>query len=148
MLAAFQDALRVDVGVCAAAVADWRVKATASQKLKKEGGSLPALELAENPDILATLSRAGRNRPALVVGFAAETEKLEEHARAKLERKNCDLLVANLVGKAARGGGFDATENEGLLLKAGGETSPLPRESKRAMAGRILDAVAALLPHR
>ena len=97
MLAACQDALPVDVAVCAAAVADWRVKAMASQKLKKEGGSLPALELAENPDILSTLSRAGRNRPTLVVGFAAETEKVVAHARAKLARKGCDWIVANDV---------------------------------------------------
>src|SRR3546814_3216522 len=85
------------MAVCAAAVADWRGAVEAGQKLKKEGGGLPTLALAENPDILATLSRREGDRPALVIGFAAETEKVVEHAAAKRARKGCDWIVANDV---------------------------------------------------
>ena len=139
MLAACQDALPVDVAVCAAAVADWRVKAMASQKLKKEGGSLPALELAENPDILATLSRAGRNRPTLVVGFAAETEKVVAHARAKLARKGCDWIVANDVSPSS--GTFGGTNNTVHLLR-GDILEDWPPLSKEEVAQRLAMAIA------
>jgi phosphopantothenoylcysteine decarboxylase/phosphopantothenate--cysteine ligase len=139
MLAACQDALPVDVAVCAAAVADWRVKAMASQKLKKEGGSLPALELAENPDILSTLSRAGRNRPTLVVGFAAETEKVVAHARAKLARKGCDWIVANDVSPSS--GTFGGTNNTVHLLR-GDTLEDWPPLSKEEVAQRLAMAIA------
>jgi phosphopantothenoylcysteine decarboxylase/phosphopantothenate--cysteine ligase len=139
MLAACQDALPVDVAICAAAVADWRVKAMASQKLKKEGGSLPALELAENPDILATLSRAGRNRPTLVVGFAAETEKVVAHARAKLARKGCDWIVANDVSPSS--GTFGGTNNTVHLLR-GDTLEDWPPLSKEEVAQRLAMAIA------
>src|SRR3546814_8816563 len=79
MLAACEEALPRDVAVCAAAVADWRVRKEARQKMKKNDGGPPTLALAENPDILKTLAAAGNRRPALVVGFAAETERSEEH---------------------------------------------------------------------
>ena len=97
MLAACQASLPVDIAVCAAAVADWRVAGQAEQKLKKDAGGLPALTLAENPDILATLSKAGNTRPALVVGFAAETENVIDNAVAKRSRKGCDWILANDV---------------------------------------------------
>jgi phosphopantothenoylcysteine decarboxylase/phosphopantothenate--cysteine ligase len=139
MLAACQDALPVDVAVCAAAVADWRVKAMASQKLKKEGGSLPALELAENPDILSTLSRAGRNRPTLVVGFAAETEKVVAHARAKLARKGCDWIIANDVSPSS--GTFGGTNNTVHLLR-GDTLEDWPPLSKEEVAQRLAMAIA------
>jgi phosphopantothenoylcysteine decarboxylase / phosphopantothenate---cysteine ligase len=139
MLAACQDALPVDVAVCAAAVADWRVKAMASQKLKKEGGSLPALELTENPDILSTLSRAGRNRPTLVVGFAAETEKVVAHARAKLARKGCDWIVANDVSPSS--GTFGGTNNTVHLLR-GDTLEDWPPLSKEEVAQRLAMAIA------
>ena len=131
---------QADVMILAAAVADYRPASAAAQKIKKSESS-QALELEPTQDILAECGR--RKGARILVGFAAETENLEQNARGKLERKNCDLLVANLVGQA--GTGFDSADNEGLLLKAGAETEPLPRESKRAMAGRILDAVAARL---
>ncbi len=99
MLAACQASLPVDVAVCAAAVADWRVRNVADHKLKKDQGEMPVLELVENPDILATLSKAGPYRPRLVVGFAAETQRIIEHAQAKLARKACDWIVANDVGQ-------------------------------------------------
>ena len=83
MLAATEATLPVDVAVMAAAVSDWRVEAVASQKLKKNGKGPPALRLTENPDILATVARRGNDRPALVVGFAAETENVVANAKAK-----------------------------------------------------------------
>lgn len=139
MLAACQDALPVDVAVCAAAVADWRVRAMSSQKLKKEGGQLPALELAENPDILATLSRPGRMRPGLVVGFAAETEKVVAHARAKLARKGCDWIVANDVSPSS--GTFGGTSNTVHLLR-GDTLEDWPPLSKEEVAQRLAAAIA------
>jgi phosphopantothenoylcysteine decarboxylase/phosphopantothenate--cysteine ligase len=138
MLAACQDALPVDVAVCAAAVADWRVKSMASQKLKKEGGSLPALELAENPDILATLSRSARLRPTLVIGFAAETEKVVAHARAKLARKGCDWIVANDVSPSS--GTFGGTNNTVHLLR-GDTLEDWPPLSKEEVAQRLAMAI-------
>ena len=134
-----------DIAVLAAAVADFRPSAVSEQKIKKNGAGV-TVELEANPDILADLGAAKGSR--VVVGFAAETENLEANARAKLGRKGCDFLVANLVGDAAGGTGFDSEDNQGLLLSADGETVELPRESKRAMAGRILDAVTAALPAR
>src|SRR5205085_2973585 len=89
--------LPVDVAVCAAAVADWRVDAVANAKLKKQEGRIPSLALVENPDVLAVLARHSRKRPRLVIGFAAETENLITHARATLARKGCDWIVANDV---------------------------------------------------
>src|SRR5579859_3516035 len=97
MLSACEAALPADIAVCAAAVADWRVADMAEQKLKKEGGGPPVLSLVENPDILATLSKPGPQRPKLVVGFAAETEHVVEHAKAKRLRKGCDWILANDV---------------------------------------------------
>jgi phosphopantothenoylcysteine decarboxylase/phosphopantothenate--cysteine ligase len=103
MAAACQAALPVDVAVCAAAVSDWRPAAEAGQKLKKNGDEAPAprIELVENPDILAGLSEPGNRRPALVTGFAAETENIVEHARAKRARKGCDWILANDVSQGA-----------------------------------------------
>jgi phosphopantothenoylcysteine decarboxylase / phosphopantothenate---cysteine ligase len=97
MLAQVEASLPVEVAIFAAAVADWRVANAGEQKLKKTAGGLPSLSFAENPDILATISRLTTDRPALVIGFAAETEHLIDNARAKLERKGCDWLVANDV---------------------------------------------------
>ncbi len=97
MLAAVEQSLPADVGVFAAAVADWRVELEADQKLKKTGGGPPDLPLVENPDILATVA-AGPKRPKLLIGFAAETEQVVAHAQAKLARKGCDWIVANDVG--------------------------------------------------
>ena len=91
----------------AAAVADWRVANASGHKMKKDGsGKAPALEFAENPDILATVSK-GANRPALVVGFAAETQDVVAHATAKRARKGCDWIVANDVSIAGTMGGDD-----------------------------------------
>ena len=97
MLAAVEAALPADIAIFAAAVADWRVVSEGAQKLKKDGGALPPLQLTENPDILATISRLAEHRPKLVIGFAAETEHLIDNAKAKIARKGCDWIVANDV---------------------------------------------------
>ncbi len=86
-----------DIAIFAAAVADWRVANVADEKIKKSGGDVPTLAMAENPDILKTIATLKDKRPRLVVGFAAETEKVIEHAKAKLAKKGCDLIVANDV---------------------------------------------------
>ncbi|HEY0331936.1 MAG TPA: bifunctional phosphopantothenoylcysteine decarboxylase/phosphopantothenate--cysteine ligase CoaBC [Rhodopseudomonas sp.] len=100
MLEAVDAALPVDVAIFAAAVADWRVVDQGAQKLKKGSAGTPPLQLVENPDILATVARRAEQRPALVIGFAAETENLLDNARAKLARKGCDWIVANDVSPA------------------------------------------------
>ncbi len=139
MLAACEDALPADIAVCAAAVADWRVANAADQKIKKEAGGPPALVMAENPDILKTLSQAGNKRPSLVVGFAAETENVIEHAASKRARKGCDWIVANDVSPAAGVFGGDANTVH-LISEAGVEN--WPRMSKADVARRLANRVA------
>ena len=144
MLAACQGALPADVAVCAAAVADWRVKGVADHKLKKESGEIPLLELVENPDILATLSRPGPHRPALVIGFAAETQRIVEHATAKLARKGCDWIVANDVGSGTNTFGGD--RNTVHILRAAVDGPPgvesWPELSKVSVGERLALAIA------
>jgi phosphopantothenoylcysteine decarboxylase/phosphopantothenate--cysteine ligase len=133
MFAAVQAALPADIAICAAAVGDWHAR-IAAQKIKKDGsGQPPVLNLSENPDILATLSQAGPQRPRLVVGFAAETEKLAEHASAKRARKNCDWIVANNVGGTGIMGG---DENEVLLITPDGSEN-WARMGKIALAQKL-----------
>ncbi len=141
MAAACQAALPVDVVVCAAAVSDWRPAAEAGQKLKKNGDEAPAprIELVENPDILAGLSEPGNRRPALVTGFAAETENIVEHARAKRARKGCDWILANDVSQGA--GTFGGAENTIHLVSAEGEEA-WPRMTKTAVAERLAARIA------
>ncbi len=100
MLHRVETALPVDIAIFAAAVADWRVANEGEQKLKKTSAGMPPLELVENPDILATISKLAEKRPSLVIGFAAETEHLIDNAKAKLARKGCDWIVANDVSPA------------------------------------------------
>lgn len=144
MLAACEAALPVDVAVCAAAVGDWRVVQASPQKMKKGPAGPPTLLLAENPDILATLARPGVRRPRLVVGFAAETIRVVEHAQAKRARKGCDWIVANDVSAAT--GTFGGASNTVHLISAGG-VEAWPAMSKQAvaerLAGRIADVLAA-----
>ena len=97
MLRRVEAALPADIAIFAAAVADWRVANEGEQKLKKTASGMPPLQLVENPDILATISKLRDTRPPLVIGFAAETEHLIDNAKAKLERKGCDWIVANDV---------------------------------------------------
>ena len=141
MLAACRAALPVDVAVCAAAVADWKVATANLQKLKKDG-DLPHLELAQNPDILANLSASGQERPTLVVGFAAETEKVIEHATAKRAKKSCDWILANDVAPAT--GTFGgATNRIHLIDDRGVETWPVM--TKTAVAAELAARIAAHL---
>src|SRR3984885_15367527 len=100
MLHGVEAALPVDIAIFAAAVADWRVAHEGEQKLKKTTAGMAPLQLVENPDILATIAKLPKLRPALVIGFAAETENLIENAKAKLARKGCDWIVANDVSPA------------------------------------------------
>jgi phosphopantothenoylcysteine decarboxylase/phosphopantothenate--cysteine ligase len=126
-----------DVVVMAAAVADYRPETAASQKIKKDEKPL-TLKLVRNDDILLAISE--RRKPEqTIVGFAAETEAVEEHARGKLERKKLDLIVANDVSRADAGFGVD--ENEATLLRADGKIRKLPLMTKRALADEILDEI-------
>jgi phosphopantothenoylcysteine decarboxylase/phosphopantothenate--cysteine ligase len=144
MLAACEAALPADVAICAAAVADWRVEA-APQKLKKQKGPPPALTLVENPDILATLSRAGNRRPRLVIGFAAETEKLIENAKAKRQKKGCDWILANDVSAAT--GTFGGDRNAIHLIDAAG-LEDWPILTKAAVAERLAERIAGTLARK
>jgi phosphopantothenoylcysteine decarboxylase / phosphopantothenate---cysteine ligase len=134
-----------DVIVMTAAVADFRPVLRAEAKIKKDGTVPPPIELAENPDILAALSRRRRDDgPAtqVIVGFAAETDPDPDAARAKLARKGCDLLVVNQVGN---GQGFGAGENEWLVLDSGGTVTGISRRSKDALAADVLTLVTGRL---
>jgi phosphopantothenoylcysteine decarboxylase / phosphopantothenate---cysteine ligase len=120
MLAACQAALPADVFIAVAAVADWRTKVASLQKLKLKGQSeAPRLELTENPDILATIAQDGRNRPKLVIGFAAETQHIDDFGQAKRLKKGCDWIVANDVSGDVMGGESNAVT---LITSNGHET--------------------------
>jgi len=149
MLAAVETALPADAAIMVAAVADWRTADAADQKLKKDGSGQPApLTLVENPDILATLGSHAK-RPALLVGFAAETQKIAEHGAAKLSRKKADWIVANDVsgppGSSVMGG---ETNRVHIISKDGVDSwEQLPKD---AVATRLIEKVAhalAALPH-
>lgn len=138
MAAAVDAALPADAAVMVAAVADWRVEAAAS-KIKKGAGGPPALNLTENPDILAGLSAHAR-RPKLVVGFAAETDDVIAHAQAKLAKKGCDLIVANDVSGDVMGG----ERNLVHLVSAGG-VETLPEGPKGDVARALAERIAGIL---
>jgi phosphopantothenoylcysteine decarboxylase/phosphopantothenate--cysteine ligase len=142
MLAEVSKGLPADVAIFAAAVADWRVKEPNASKIKKQPGGSPTLGLVENPDILATIGHRGEGRPRLVIGFAAETEQLIEHAKAKLARKGCDWIVANDVsaGSGVMGGDRNTVH---LVTKDGVES--WPPQSKEAVARALIARVAAVL---
>jgi phosphopantothenoylcysteine decarboxylase/phosphopantothenate--cysteine ligase len=126
----------------AAAVADFHLAKVPPQKMKKTAARL-SLELDPTPDILAELGRKKGDR--LLVGFAAETENLQQESRRKLEAKNCDMVVGNLVGGVnGEETGFDTDENEVLLAMRTGELVPVARASKRAVADRIFDEILKL----
>jgi phosphopantothenoylcysteine decarboxylase / phosphopantothenate---cysteine ligase len=122
-----------------AAVADYRRDNPPKQKVKKTAARL-SLELDPTPDILAEAGRRKGDR--LLVGFAAETENLVEEARRKLESKNCDMVVANLVSQ--EGTGFESDENEVVLVLRTGEIIPVKRAAKSAIAQRIFDEIIRL----
>jgi phosphopantothenoylcysteine decarboxylase / phosphopantothenate---cysteine ligase len=142
MLAAVQAALPADAAVFAAAVADWRVANAGGQKIKKGAGGLPALEFAENPDILATVAQMTTGRPRLVVGFAAETRDVVAEATAKRLRKGCDWIVANDVSAAT--GIMGGPENEVVLVTDSG-AEPWPRMAKSQVARQLAARIAQVL---
>jgi phosphopantothenoylcysteine decarboxylase/phosphopantothenate--cysteine ligase len=142
MLAAVEAALPADAAIFAAAVADFRPDAAPTQKIKKElGAPPPELRLALNPDILATVARHATARPRLVIGFAAETEKVVEHAQSKRLRKGCDWIVANDVSGDVMGGAENAVH---LVTDAGVEDWPrMPKEDvARRLAQRIAESLS------
>jgi phosphopantothenoylcysteine decarboxylase / phosphopantothenate---cysteine ligase len=140
MLAACKLNLTVDIAICAAAVADWKVATPATEKIKKEkSNKTPELIFAENPDILQTISK-GKIRPMLVIGFAAETEHVIENAKAKLERKSCDLIIANDVSE----GVFGSDKNI-VHLVSKSKVESWPQLSKSEVATRIIAHCAGLL---
>ena len=139
-------ALPADAAIFAAAVADWRVASAADEKMKKEGGALPALTLAENPDILAGIARRGEGRPRLVVGFAAETQNIVAYATAKRARKGADWIVANDVSARSgiEGGVMGGDRNAvHLITDAGAEA--WPAASKTEVAERLVARIAVFL---
>lgn len=140
--ATWQAAATADVVIGAAAPADFTPVERSAQKRKKADGA-PALALQPTPDILAEVGR--RKRPGqVVVAFAAETERLEEYAADKLQRKHADLIVANDVTRP--GAGFAADTNHAVLRFADGRREELPLQAKDSLAHRILDAIVTLLP--
>lgn len=139
MLAACDAALPADVAICAAAVADWRVAAHANQKIKKGVHSVPSLELVENPDILATLSKH-KQRPELMIGFAAETEMVLEHGRSKRVKKGCDWILANDVSPET--GVMGGDQNQVFLITEG-KVEDWPRMPKAQVAAELALRIAA-----
>jgi phosphopantothenoylcysteine decarboxylase/phosphopantothenate--cysteine ligase len=143
MAAAVDAALPADVAVMVAAVADWRAASCAAEKIKKRGSAPPALALTENPDILAGLARRA-DRPGLLIGFAAETELVLDHATEKRARKGADWIVANDVSGDVMGG---ANNTVHIVTAEGVESLPeLPKqEVARALVARIAQALGARL---
>ncbi|WP_341704448.1 bifunctional phosphopantothenoylcysteine decarboxylase/phosphopantothenate--cysteine ligase CoaBC [Ferrovibrio sp.] len=133
--------LPVDAVICAAAVADWRVAVEAGQKLKKDSDEPPVLRLAENPDILRAIATTdARRRPALVIGFAAETEKVVEYAGKKLRAKGCDWILANDVGEGT--GTFGGDSNTIHLVRRDQPDEHWPTMSKAEVAARLAARIA------
>src|SRR6266702_4106402 len=142
MLAAVTKALPADVAVFAAAVADWRPTKPHANKIKKGGGGAPKLALTENPDILATVAHDPSRRPRLVIGFAAETDHVIEHAKAKLACKGCDWILANDV--SAESGVMGGDRNTVHLVTAQGVES-WPPQSKEDVARGLVARIAETL---
>jgi phosphopantothenoylcysteine decarboxylase/phosphopantothenate--cysteine ligase len=142
MLAATEAAMPADIAVFAAAVADWRPASAPARKIKKDGGAPAPLPLLENPDILAAIAQRASGRPALVVGFAAETDDVVEHATRKLMRKGCDLIVANDVGVEGVMGGLRNTVH--LVTRDGVET--WPTLAKDEVARRLVERISRMAP--
>ena len=136
MLSACEAALPADVFIAVAAVADWRSENAGDKKIKKDKDGLPKLALVENPDILKTLSTA-KNRPRLVIGFAAETNDVIDHAKAKLARKGCDWIIANDVSGDVMGGDQNA-----MIIVRPDSVTEWPRQSKLDAAKALAQLIA------
>lgn len=144
MLAACEKALPADIAVFVAAVADWRAKKISRQKIKKTNDWQPSMELVENPDILKTIATRKKNRPPLVIGFAAETNNLMANAKAKLEKKGCDWILANEVGPTR---GFDSSRNDVVLL-TGKRRERWEGLTKTAIARKLARAIHTQLKEK
>ena len=139
MYDAVHSSLPADAAVFAAAVADWKIKKTEQQKLKKQTGNLPAFDLTENKDILASVAKLKKNRPKIVMGFAAETGNILENSKSKLMNKGCDFIVANDVslGTQIMGG----NENTAVIVSEN-NVETLPKMSKRALAKILVEKIS------
>src|SRR5690349_1325434 len=138
MLAAVEAALPADVAVFAAAVADWRTSANSREKIKKTGKQAPELALVENPDILSTIAHRKAGRPRLVIGFAAETEKVVEHAKQKLARKACDWILANDVSPAT---GIMGGDSNTIHLVTANSVEDWPPQTKTEVASKLVSRI-------
>ena len=146
MLEAVEQALPADVAVFAAAVADWRPRQASAGKIKKDGSGTPALELVENPDILATIAhRKSARRPRLVIGFAAETDNVVDHAKAKRKKKGCDWVLANDV---SLGTGVMGGDNNTVHLVNAAGVEAWPPQSKENVARMLVERIAAELRNK
>jgi phosphopantothenoylcysteine decarboxylase / phosphopantothenate---cysteine ligase len=142
MLKACEQSLPADIAIFAAAVADWRIAKSADEKMKKQSdGTVPSLALTENPDILKTIATS-KARPKLVVGFAAETEKVITNAKAKLTKKNCDLIVANDVSAEKNVFGGDANT---VHLVSKSNVEDWPKLTKTEVAERLMNKLVGML---
>ena len=142
MLAAVEAALPADVAVFAAAVADWRTASNSREKIKKTGKAAPELALVENPDILSTVAHRKTRRPKLVIGFAAETERVVERAKAKLARKGCDWILANDVSPET---GIMGGDSNTVHLVTRNGVEHWPPQSKHEVAAVLIQRIAASL---
>ena len=145
MLAAVEAALPADIAVFAAAVADWRTAANSREKIKKTGKDTPELALVENPDILSTVAHLKAKRPKLVIGFAAETEHVIEHAKQKLVRKGCDWILANDVSPQT---GIMGGDSNTIHLVTADGVEDWPPQSKSEVATALIQRIAAALKER
>ena len=139
MYNAVHSSLPADAAFFVAAVADWKIKETVKQKLKKQAGNLPAFDLIENKDILASVSKLKKNRPKVVIGFAAETENILENAKSKLKKKGCDFIVANDVSLGTETMGGD---NNTAIIVSEDDAETLPKMSKRALAKILVGKIS------
>ena len=139
MFAEVKRSLPVDVAVCAAAVSDFKPVKKNKNKIKKEQGSIRYIEIEKNIDILEFLGKSNRYRPKLVVGFSAETEKLNKNSLIKLRKKNCDLIVANNVSKKDRG--FNSDYNEVSIFDNNGNIRLIKKNKKSIIASKIADII-------
>jgi len=142
MLAAVEQALPAQVAVFVAAVADWRTASSKSEKIKKSGKATPELALVENPDILATVAHRKSARPELVIGFAAETANIIEHAKVKLARKGCDWILANDVSPQT---GIMGGDSNTIHLVTADGVEHWPPQSKAEVAAMLIERIAAAL---
>ena len=145
MRQAVEAALPADAFIAAAAVADWRTESVARQKIKKGADESPTLRLVENPDILAEISKKTTMRPAVVIGFAAETENVTANAKAKLRRKGCDLIIANSVAEGTSTFGGETNQVEVIDAR---KAETWPPMTKAEVADGIVRRLAVELARR